>query len=98
MAKPLSLAWAVNAPYLPVTGQLRLVYLLLEVSGDAGSSTLPINLSIVVDTSDSMRIRLATDAQFEELARMGLLKEVLVDGVPAWQSENIPDEVLAEME
>ncbi len=97
MAKPLSLAWAVNAPYLPVTGQLRLVYLLLEVSGDAGSSTLPINLSIVVDTSDSMRIRLATDAQFEELARMGLLKEVLVDGVPAWQSENIPDEVLARL-
>jgi len=97
MAKPLSLTWAVNAPYLPVTGQLRLVYLLLEVSGDAGSSTLPVNLALAVDVSESMHFRLATDAQFEELARMGLLKEVLVDGVPAWQSENIPDEMLARL-
>ncbi len=97
MTEPLSLTCTVNTPCLPITGDPRLAYLLLEVSGGAGSASLLVNLSIVVDTSDSMHFRLATDAQFEELARMGMLQEVLVDGVPAWQSDEIPNEVLARL-
>lgn len=95
MAEKLTLTCAVNTPYLPVTQQPRLVYLLLEVGGAMGEETLPVNLSIVVDTSDSMHIRLVTDDQFEELARMGVLKETLVDGVPAWQPDAIPPDTLA---
>jgi len=99
MAEGLSLNCTINAPYLPITGKPRLVYLLLEVSGGtdsdgAADSVLPVNLSIVVDVSESMHVRLVTEAQFEELARAGMMQEVLVDGVPAWQSEDIPEQVL----
>ena len=99
MAQELSLNCTINAPYLPITGKPRLVYLLLEVSGGtdsdgAADSVLPVNLSIVVDVSESMHVRLVTEAQFEELARTGVMQEVLVDGVPAWQSDDIPEQVL----
>jgi len=104
MAERLSLNCTINAPYLPITGKPRLVYLLLEVSDgtDSGAAdsdgaadrVLPVNLSIVVDVSESMHVRLVTEAQFEELARAGMMQEVLVDGVPAWQSEDIPEQVL----
>jgi Ca-activated chloride channel family protein len=91
------LTCTVNSPSLPVTDKPRLVYLLLEVKGPADSATLPVNLSLVVDVSESMYIRVATDEQFSELVRTGLLQEVLVDGVPAWQSTGIPDEVLTRL-
>ncbi len=91
----MELVWSLNTPAIPVTAQPRLVYLLLEVKGADGAVSLPVNLAIVVDVSDSMHIRLVTEDQFRELARRGILREVLVDGVPAWQSEGIPEEVLA---
>ncbi|MBN1976257.1 MAG: VWA domain-containing protein [Anaerolineae bacterium] len=94
MPKALYLACTVNTPYLPATGGPRLIYLLLEASGGSDAGSLPVNLALVVDVSESMHFRLATEAQFEDLARKGLLKEVLVDGVPAWQSSGIPQEVL----
>jgi len=97
MVEALSVTCTVNTPYLPITSGPRLAYLLLEVSGGTTTGTLPINLVIVVDVSESMHFRLATEAQFQELARMGMMQEVLVDGVPAWQSVNIPDEVLARL-
>jgi len=97
MAEALSLTCTVNTPALPVTSSQRLVYLLLEVGGGTGSRSLPVNLALVVDVSESMHIRLASNAQFKELARTGMLQEVLVDGVPAWQSTDIPDEVLARL-
>ncbi len=94
MPEPLQLTSTLNTPYIPVTRQPRLVYLLLETASGAGGDFLPVNLGLVVDTSESMRIRLASEAQFEELARMGVLKEVLVDGVPAWESGEIPVKAL----
>ena len=94
MAQALGLTCTVNASAVPVTNNQRLVYLLMEVNGDTGAAPLPVNLGLVVDVSESMHIRLASDVQFKELARMGVLQEVLVDGVPAWQSTDIPDEVL----
>ncbi len=93
--EPLSLAYAVNTPALPVTPYPRLVYLLLEIVGPTGKGTLPVHLVIVVDLSDSMYFRLVTEEQFRSLARRGMLREVMVDGVPAWHSEGIPEEVLA---
>lgn len=97
MAEMLNLKCMVNTSALPITGRPRLVYLLLEVGAEGVAVSLPVNLALVVDVSDSMRIRLVTEPQFEELAHLGLLKEVLVDGVPAWRSSNIPDEVLTRL-
>ncbi len=94
MAESLDLTCTVNTPSVPITDHQRLLYLLVEVSGQNNSAVLPVNLALIVDVSESMHIRVATDEQFKELARTGLLQEVLVDGVPAWQSTEIPDEVL----
>lgn len=94
MPAPLQLTPTLNTPYIPITHQPRLVYLLLETGSDADNDFLPVNLGLVVDTSESMHIRLANESQFEELARMGVLKEVLVDGVPAWESGEIPVKAL----
>ncbi|MGB9890753.1 MAG: vWA domain-containing protein, partial [Anaerolineae bacterium] len=91
----MELTWSLNTSAIPVTAQPRLVYLLLEVRGVGGPTSIPVNLSIVVDVSDSMHIRLVTEEQFRSLARRGVLREVLVDGAPAWQSEGIPEGVLA---
>ena len=103
MVRTLDLTCTLNTPALPITNNQRLVYLLVEVSGhDDGdrsgrSAVLPVNLALAVDVSESMHIRVASDEQFKELARTGLLQEVLVDGVPAWQSTGIPDDVLARL-
>ncbi len=97
MVQTLGLTCTVNTPVLPVTDSQRLLYLLVEVNECDDSAVLPVNLTLVVDVSESMHIRVATDEQFKELARQGLLQEVLVDGVPAWQSENIPHDVLARL-
>jgi Ca-activated chloride channel family protein len=90
----ISLNCVVSAPCLPTIEQPRLVYLLIEAGGETDDGAWPVNLTIVVDVSESMHVRLATEAQFEELARMGVLEEVLVDGVPAWQSAEIPEEAM----
>lgn len=97
MSEALSLTCKVNTPMLPITEGLRLIYLLVEARGSNDSTVLPVNLALVVDVSESMHIRVATDEQFRELARTGLLQEVLVDGVPAWQSADIPREVLTRL-
>ncbi len=97
MVQALGLTCTVNTPVLPVTDSQRLLYLLLEVNECNDSTVLAVNLTLVVDVSESMHIRVATDEQFKELARQGLLQEVLVDGVPAWQSENIPHDVLVRL-
>ncbi len=97
MAEALRLSCAVNTPYLPVTDNARLAYLLLEVSGATDIAPLPVNLALVVDVSESMHFRLVSEAQFEDMARQGLLQEVLVDGVPAWQSAGIPRDVLMQL-
>ncbi|MEE8390130.1 MAG: VWA domain-containing protein [Anaerolineae bacterium] len=97
MTESLTLTCTVNTPALPITDRQRLVYLLLEVNEQNDAAVLPVNLALVVDVSESMHIRVATGEQFKELARTGLLQEVLVDGVPAWQSADIPNEVLTRL-
>jgi hypothetical protein len=97
MAEALNMICTVSTPYLPDSGGQRLVYLLLEVGGGTSAAAMPVNLALVVDVSESMHFRLASEAQFEDLARKGLLKEVLVDGVPAWQSAGIPRDVLMQL-
>ena len=92
---PLALACTLAASTIPITGQPRLVYLLIEVSGGAGGATLPSNLGFILDTSDSMRIRLVTDEQFMELAKNGQAQEVMTDGVPAYQIKSVSSDLIA---
>jgi len=85
MAAPLNLACRLSSETVPVTKGPRLVYLLLEISGGEGADTLPSNLSLIIDTSDSMRIHLVSNDQFAEFVKAGLAQEVITDGVPAYQ-------------
>jgi Ca-activated chloride channel family protein len=88
----MQLNYIVN-PYIPVTHQRHLVYVLVEVdpSGSAGpaeSGTSPasaVNLGLVVDASRSMSIPILTDRQFQKLKSMGMARQKTVDGVKVWQ-------------
>jgi hypothetical protein len=96
MAKiPLSLTATLASTVVPVTGQPRLVYLLVDVSGGEGAEALPSNLGFILDTSESMRIRLVSDEQFKELARSGQAQEVMTDGVPAYQIKSVSNDLIA---
>ena len=97
MTEALRLTPTLNMSVLPVASQPRLVYLLLEVRGGAEGDVLPVNLALVVDISESMHVHLASEAQFKELARRGGLREVMVDGVPVWESPDIPAQVLSHL-
>lgn len=91
---PLKLAFSLGTPLVPVTNQPRLIYALLEINGGEGKGSLPVNIGLIIDSSDSMRIRLVSDDQFAKLAMHGKAKEVLTDGVPAYQITDISgDEV-----
>ncbi len=98
MTTQLNLNCTLNTSTLLADGSMRLLYLLLEVEpGDIAAAVgpAPINLSLVVDVSDSMYFRLVSDNEMAELAQLGFLEEVIADGVPAWQAKNIPPEVMA---
>ena len=75
----------------------RLVYGLVEINGGHGVDALPTNLGFLIDISDSMRIRLVTEKQFAELVKNGLAKEVMTDGVPAYQITAAPNEWMAQL-
>mgnify|MGYP001560594635 CR=1 FL=1 len=92
---PLTLDCTLASTIVPITGQPRLVYLLVDVSGGEGAHTLPSNLGFILDTSDSMRIRLVTDEQFMQLARNGQAQEVMTDGVPAYQIKSVSSDLLS---
>ncbi len=94
MAAPLTLSCSLSSTAVPVTGDRRMVYLLLETGGGEGSHTLPLNLALVLDCSDSMRIRLVTNEQFARLAHNGQMQEIMKDGVPAYQVQGISPEEL----
>ena len=86
MTNNLTISCELNTDKLPLANQPR--------SGQVEYQTAPVNLGLVVDVSDSMLIRLVTEAQFVELASAGLAQEVLADGVPAWRVENIPQALI----
>jgi hypothetical protein len=76
-------------PYIPVTHQRHLVYVLVEVDpGDAQAAlATSLNLGLVVDASRSMSIPILSDAQFQQLKAMGMARQKVVDGVKVWQFE-----------
>mgnify|MGYP001228365188 CR=1 FL=1 len=91
MNNPLNLVCSFNADYIPSTAQSRLVYALLAAQvGDLRTEPVPVTLDLVVDASTSMQIPLLTEEQFEELASLGAVREVIADGIPVWRFENVP--------
>lgn len=84
-------------PIVPLTGQPRLIYMLLEVTGGEMGTALPVHLGLVLDTSESMRVRLVTEEQFVSLAKMGRAREVITDGIPTWQIDTIPEELVRQL-
>ncbi|MFZ2419604.1 MAG: VWA domain-containing protein, partial [Anaerolineae bacterium] len=82
---------------IPTIQQAQLVYVLFEIQPDAGLGTvrLPVNLALVVDRSESMCIPILSQELFEELARRGEVREVVVDGVPVWEFHNVPANLAA---
>jgi hypothetical protein len=78
-----------NRPTYSTPGQPQLVYALLEPRLPRRGPSAPVNLGLVIDISASMRIPLLSPQQFEELAGQGLVQEVVADGIPVWQFENV---------
>jgi Ca-activated chloride channel homolog len=91
------LSFRVSTRVVPATEGSRLVYGLVEITGGQGAEVLPTNLGFLIDTSESMRIRLVTEKQFAELVKNGLAKEVMTDGVPAYQITAAPNEWMAQL-
>jgi Ca-activated chloride channel homolog len=94
MTASLTLSSALSSHQVSASTQPQLVYLLVEIGGGEGAHSLPVNLGLVIDTSDSMKIRLVTEEQFAQMAGNGSAKEVLTDGIPSWQIEAVPDELV----
>ncbi len=97
MSTFLKLTATPNTSIIPYSAHPRHLYLLLEVSGGEHEPALPMNLGLVIDCSNSMRIRLVTEEQFKQLAREGLAREVMTDGVPAWQIDEVPTQVVSQL-
>lgn len=91
MSNPLNLVYSLNTDCIPPSAQPRLVYALLAVGvSELRSEPVPVVLDLVVDASTSMQIPLLTEEQFEELASLGAVKEVIADGIPVWRFEHVP--------
>ncbi len=93
MTNSLSITTTLNQDSILANTSARLIYVLLQIQPgetDTVPTPLPVNIGIVVDSSDSMRIPILTQEQFEELARMGMVSETTVDGVAVWQFQNVP--------
>ncbi len=89
----LSLRYFLSHPVLPVSGQIRKVHVLLEPGAESNSQALPMNICLLIDCSDSMRILMVSNEQFKKLAKSGSIVEVITDGVPAWKIQNMTDQV-----
>lgn len=76
-------------PFIPVTHQRHLVYVLVSVDAQdvQPAAVTPINLGLVVDASRSMSIPILTNEQFQELSSRGMARQKIVDGVKVWQFE-----------
>ncbi len=93
----LTLHHTLSHSVLPVTGQSCRVHVLIEIGGKSTSQPLPMDISLVIDCSDSMRILMVSNAQFKDLAKSGNIVEVVTDGVPAWKIQNMSAEQLGNL-
>jgi len=91
MTDSMALKTTLNTDFIPSSAQPRMVYALLELeTKHLRPQSLPASLALVVDASLSMQIPLVTEEQFEKLASMGAVREIVRDGIPVWKFDYVP--------
>src|SRR5205814_8905387 len=95
MASQITVNSMLNTDSVPASGEPRLVYLLVDagVGPDAVPLQAPVNIAIVLDVSESMRLPVLSQDQFVELKKLGQVQETTSDGVPVWTFKSIPDHI-----
>ena len=95
MANEISLSCTVNVGTVPAGEQPRLLYLLVDIRPGEAAEPLqaPVNMAIVLDVSESMRLPVLSQEQFEELKKLGHVKQIVSDGVPVWTFSSIPEHI-----
>jgi Ca-activated chloride channel homolog len=95
MADGITLRCDLNVTMVPASGEPRLVYLLVDTRAglDAQPLQAPVNMAIVLDVSESMRLPVLTQEQFQELRQLGQVEQTISDGVPVWTFKSIPDRI-----
>jgi Ca-activated chloride channel family protein len=98
MAGEIALNCMLNIDSVPANGEPRLVYLLVDVRPGETAKALqaPVNLGLVLDVSESMRLPVLNQDQFEELKRLGQVQETMSDGVAVWTFKSIPEHIRSE--
>jgi Ca-activated chloride channel family protein len=96
MTASLHLTCTLSSTVVPLGGS-RLVQALLEVHGSTQNLPPPLRVGFLIDVSKSMRIRLASEQQFDDLLRHAQAQEILTDGVPAYHITNLPDGYMADL-
>jgi Ca-activated chloride channel homolog len=95
MASEVILNCLLNVASVPVGGEPRLVYLLIDIAPGEGAQPLqaPVNLALVLDVSESMRLPVLSQEQFQELSRLGQVQQTVSDDVPVWTFQSIPEHI-----
>jgi Ca-activated chloride channel family protein len=95
MANEIALSCLLNVDTVPASSEPRLLYLLIDTRPGAEAQPLqaPVNISVVIDVSESMRLPVLSQAQFDELRKMGQVNQTTSDGVPVWTFKTIPPEI-----
>ena len=95
MANEIALNCLLNMGTVPAASEPRLLYLLIDVRPGEGAVPLqaPVNIAVVIDVSESMRLPVLTQAQFEELSQLGQVNQTTSDGVPVWTFRSIPEHI-----
>lgn len=95
MSSEITLNCMLNIDAVPADSEPRLVYLLVDtgIGHNAAPLQAPVNLAIVLDVSESMRLPVLSQEQFGELKRLGQVREIVSDGVPVWTFKTIPEHI-----
>lgn len=95
MTNEIALNCLLNMGTVPAASEPRLLYLLIDVKPGEGAEPLqaPVNIAVVIDVSESMRLPVLSQAQFEELSRLGHVNQTTSDGVPVWTFRSIPEHI-----
>lgn len=95
MANEIALSCLLNVDTVQASSEPRLLYLLIDARPGAEAQPLqaPVNIAVVIDVSESMRLPVLSQAQFDELRKMGQVNQITSDGVPVWTFKTIPPEI-----
>ena len=95
MSDQIALNCMLNVEAVPASEGPRLVYLLVDIRPGLNSQPLeaPVNMAIVLDVSESMRLPVLSQEQFQELSAAGHVQQTISDGVPVWTFKEIPERI-----